>query len=404
LEPPQRSAGKRSGTFQTDSFAEAAALARAARSNYESPAEEFDTKRLAVMVGGGAAVVLAVVVLGFKLFGSKSEAPRSAAPPVVQAPQYPQEVTDLVAQTEAALKRDDFKAARADVDKLRQLAPSHPRLDFFDGLLAQRIDASSKVSASTNANGRGASKRGAQSSRRTGSNAAPDENGNGTAAGSTTAPSLTAQTSTSPKPTSSPSAASGGSPSPSATAEESAASHTSGFAPETPPGFTRSSTASAAAPHQADAPDAAGSASATGSAAPPAGPTSAAASAPSAPAAEPAEAPTPTTHPSPASATRRASSGEPPPVVREAKLVRSVVPDYPSAAKRDGILGSVDLDVTVSSQGTVEDISVVSATPPDMFEKSAVAAVRKWKYDPRFVDGLPSKAHVKVHLEFGPGK
>jgi len=39
-----------------------------------------------------------------------------------------------------------------------------------------------------------------------------------------------------------------------------------------------------------------------------------------------------------------------------------------------------------------------------MFEKSAVAAVRKWKYDPRFVDGLPSEARLKVHLEFGPGK
>jgi protein TonB len=91
-------------------------------------------------------------------------------------------------------------------------------------------------------------------------------------------------------------------------------------------------------------------------------------------------------------------------VVREAKLTRSVTPDYPSAAKHDGIQGFVDLDVTVSSRGIVEDVSVVNATPPDMFEKSALAAVRKWKYDPRYVDGLPSEAHVKVHLEFGPGK
>jgi protein TonB len=91
-------------------------------------------------------------------------------------------------------------------------------------------------------------------------------------------------------------------------------------------------------------------------------------------------------------------------VVREAKLIRRVVPDYPSAAKRDGIEGSVDLELTISSQGVVEDVSVVNATPPDMFEKSAVAAARKWKYDPRFVDGLASEAHIKVHLDFGPGK
>jgi protein TonB len=90
--------------------------------------------------------------------------------------------------------------------------------------------------------------------------------------------------------------------------------------------------------------------------------------------------------------------------VREAKLIRRIVPDYPSAAKRDGIEGSVDLEVTISSRGDVADVSVLNATPPEMFEKSAVAAVRKWKYDPRFVDGLPSEAHIKVHLDFGPGK
>jgi protein TonB len=91
-------------------------------------------------------------------------------------------------------------------------------------------------------------------------------------------------------------------------------------------------------------------------------------------------------------------------VVQEAKLIRRVIPDYPSAAKRDGVEGSVDLEVTVSSRGVVEDVSVVRATPPDLFDKSAVAAVRKWRYDPRFVDGLPSQAHLKVHLEFGPNK
>ena len=91
-------------------------------------------------------------------------------------------------------------------------------------------------------------------------------------------------------------------------------------------------------------------------------------------------------------------------MIQEAKLIRRVNPDYPSAAKKDGIAGSVDLDVTVSTQGVVEDVSVVQGTPPGMFEKSAVAAIRKWKYDPRFVDGLPSQAHLKVHLDFGPGK
>lgn len=126
-------------------------MARAARSNFESPAEEFDSKRLAVMVGGGAAVVLAVVVIGFKLFGSKAEAPHPAPAPVVQAPQYPPEVVALIAQTESALKADDFKSARTNVDKLRQIAPSHPRLSFFEGLLAQQANGSKSGSAASGA-------------------------------------------------------------------------------------------------------------------------------------------------------------------------------------------------------------------------------------------------------------
>jgi protein TonB len=448
LEPPQGSSAGRSGAPQTDSFAEAAAMARAARSNFESPPEEFDTKRLAIMVGGGAAVVVAVLVIGFKLFGSKSEAPRPAAPPVAQAPQYSQEVGDLVAQTEAALKADDFKSARATVDKLRQIAPSHPRLAFFDGLLTQRGDAS-KASGAAAAGGHGTSKGGGQSSRRRESK--PDEKADVTAA---TAPSTTSSpTSTSPTAaasnlTSRPSAAagrtaspsiaagqpgantnstslasarsaSGGDSAPTGAASDSSAPQTPGLAPETPPGLTRPSAQTAPA-RDGDAlasSSTANAASATGRglattgamrvAADPAAAATASAAAvggstPAAPSAD--DAPPAPTHVASTSATRRASSGEPPPVVREAKLIHRVAPDYPSAAKRDGIAGSVDLEVTISSSGVVEDVSVVSATPLDMFEKSAVAAVRKWKYDPRFVDGLPTEARVKVHLDFGPGK
>jgi TonB family protein len=91
-------------------------------------------------------------------------------------------------------------------------------------------------------------------------------------------------------------------------------------------------------------------------------------------------------------------------VIREAKLIRRVTPDYPSAARRDGIEGSVDLDVTVSAQGTVKEVSVAHAEPADVFDKAALAAVRKWKYDPRFVDGLPAEAQLKVHLDFKPGQ
>jgi periplasmic protein TonB len=166
--------------------------------------------------------------------------------------------------------------------------------------------------------------------------------------------------------------------------------------PETPPGLTRP----AAAPSPPAAAAVAAAPASTSATRPPAAAQTSAANVPSS-AAQPSST---SQSSSGSSAARRAPSGEPPPVVREARLIHRVEPDYPSAAKRDGVQGSVDLEVTVSARGVVEDVSVVKATPPDVFDKSAVAAVRKWKYDPRFVDGLASEAHLTVHLEFVPGR
>jgi len=408
-------------------------MARAARSNYESTSDESDTKRLAMMIGGGLAVALAVVFLGVKIFGSKSDAPQPAAPTVAHAPEYPQEVTDLIAQTEAAFKADDFKSARTDVDKLRQISPSHPRLEFFEGLLIARADGAKGVTANASTS-RGAAKKNGKSPAATTSPVTP----------SSVTPSKAVTGPTAGTSTASSSASSTDAPSQDGPA----------LAPETPAGFSRATSASnesqgADTAHStgqaASAEAAAGSASApasrvAGSASPTGAATSGAMSAPasggaalgmaaseaagaasrpggSAPALASAATPntasaaasvptaSETTHaqaatPSPS----RRGSAEPPPVIQEAKLIRRVIPDYPSAAKKDGIAGSVDLEVTISAQGVVEDVSVIQATPPDMFEKSALAAVRKWKYDPRFVDGLPTLAHVKVHLDFGPNR
>ena len=402
LESPRDFAARRSGA--ADDLTEAATLARAARSNFESSTDEPETKRLAMMLGGGAAAVLVVILLGFKLFGSKSQPPAPPPAPVVQAPQYPAAVTDLIAQTENALKADDFKTARVDVDKLRQLAPSHPRLAFFDGLLAQKADALRAAAASVSGHSSATAKRGGKSAKR------PDSEQADAAAAPTSSP---------PQKTASKESV------PAASAEHE-------LSPETPPGITRAAEGSTAPAAPASAAPASGTASGTSAvtATAPGAPESAApqtavASAPppaatiarpappvsasttAATALGPAAAAQPVsaqTTPLESAPVRRPSSGEPPPVIQEAKLIRSVTPDYPSAAKHDSIEGSVDLEVTVSEKGVVEDVKVLRATPPDVFDKSAIAAVRKWKYDPRFVDGLPAQAHLKVHLDFAPNR
>ncbi len=63
-------------------------------------------------------------------------------------------------------------------------------------------------------------------------------------------------------------------------------------------------------------------------------------------------------------------------------------PMYPSRAMSRGTEGWVVVSFTVTPQGTVQDPVVVDADPPNIFNKSAVRAVKKFKYRPRVVDGV----------------
>jgi protein TonB len=81
-------------------------------------------------------------------------------------------------------------------------------------------------------------------------------------------------------------------------------------------------------------------------------------------------------------------------------LVR-IEPDYPMNARQRGIEGWVVVEFTISTAGTVKDAEVVASEPGTIFDKAAVQAVRKWKYNPKIKDGKPvERAGVKVRLDF----
>ena len=81
-------------------------------------------------------------------------------------------------------------------------------------------------------------------------------------------------------------------------------------------------------------------------------------------------------------------------------LVR-IEPDYPMRARQRGIEGWVVLQFTISAAGTVKDPVVVSAHPGTIFNRSALQAVRKWKYNPKIQDGAAvERPGQKVTLEF----
>ena len=88
----------------------------------------------------------------------------------------------------------------------------------------------------------------------------------------------------------------------------------------------------------------------------------------SGPAAAPAAAPAPQPAATPTGA---ADGGELEPLIAS-------VPAYPGAAR--GVSGYVDVELTVTASGRVENPRVVAAQPANLFDAAALAAVARWRY------------------------
>jgi len=85
-------------------------------------------------------------------------------------------------------------------------------------------------------------------------------------------------------------------------------------------------------------------------------------------------------------------SGSVPMAVRMASdlvvLVR-VPPTYPRTALSRGLEGYVDVLFTVTETGNVANPSVLSASPPGVFEDVTLAAVSRWRFQPEVRNGRP---------------
>lgn len=85
-----------------------------------------------------------------------------------------------------------------------------------------------------------------------------------------------------------------------------------------------------------------------------------------------------------------------------ATLVQGRAPQYPQAAKRLGLSGTVKLQLSISAEGKVTDVRVLSGDP--LFRQPSIAAVRDWVYRPAHLDGRPVASTGEVSLQFNPGK
>ena len=80
-------------------------------------------------------------------------------------------------------------------------------------------------------------------------------------------------------------------------------------------------------------------------------------------------------------------------------LVR-VEPQYPPQAARKGLEGWVQVQFTISIAGSVRD-AVVLKSSDSVFERAAITAVNKWKYQPQMKEGKPVEtSEIRVVVRF----
>ena len=77
-----------------------------------------------------------------------------------------------------------------------------------------------------------------------------------------------------------------------------------------------------------------------------------------------------------------------------------VAPRCPPEAALAGINGEVLLNLLVNSSGRVEQIRLVRANPPRVFNREATKAVRRWQFKPKTIDGVAVDQIGELLVEF----
>ena len=93
-----------------------------------------------------------------------------------------------------------------------------------------------------------------------------------------------------------------------------------------------------------------------------------------------------------------APSAPPPAASTTLRAISTPAPAYPSEALRAGESGEVVVEFTVNPDGSVSNPRVVRASPPRTFDRAAINAVRRWRFQP-----VASATTTRRTIGFTPG-
>ncbi len=83
---------------------------------------------------------------------------------------------------------------------------------------------------------------------------------------------------------------------------------------------------------------------------------------------------------------------------QEKNIVRKVLPKYPPEAKAKHIQGLVTLEATISKEGHVENLKLISG-PAELVQASE-DAVKQWEYRPTLLNGEPVEVITEVDVNY----
>jgi TonB family protein len=84
--------------------------------------------------------------------------------------------------------------------------------------------------------------------------------------------------------------------------------------------------------------------------------------------------------------------------VSQGLLLKRVQPVYPSQAMQMRIQGAVQLMATISKEGSISGLSVLSGD--GILARAASDAVRQWKYKPYYLNGEPVEIQTQITVNF----
>ncbi len=84
--------------------------------------------------------------------------------------------------------------------------------------------------------------------------------------------------------------------------------------------------------------------------------------------------------------------------VRRPQPLVQTRPEYPALARQAHIQGKVELDAVLDEHGNVVEMKIVSG-PPVLYQ-AALDALRKWKYEPTYLNDQPIAVQMLVTISF----